>query len=257
MLNGIVFDLREFTVHDGPGLRTTVFMKGCPLRCAWCHNPEGLSPWPETIRSANGERLVGKTYTPDSLALILNRQASILCRAGGGVTFSGGEPLSQSDFVSDVIDRLGEMHVTLDTSGYAPMRQFQLVTEKCDLVYFDLKLIDPEMHRRFTGVDNSLIHNNLASLSQIGVPFVIRFPLIPGVTDSDENLQSSAEFVVGRKGLQRVHLLPYNRAAGGKYSLLGKRFIPPYDENRLLNINLEAFERLQIPVHLAGAANRH
>src|SRR6202795_1912563 len=109
MLAGIVFDLREFTVHDGPGLRTTVFMKGCPLRCAWCHNPESLSPCPETIRSANGDRLVGKTYTPDSLALILNRQSSILCRGGGGVTFSGGEPLSQADFVSEVINRLGEM----------------------------------------------------------------------------------------------------------------------------------------------------
>ena len=256
MLAGIVFDIREFTVHDGPGLRTTVFMKGCPLRCAWCHNPEALSPCPETMRSANGDRLVGKTYTSESLAVILNRQSSILCRGGGGVTFSGGEPLLQSDFVSEVIDQLGEMHVTLDTSGQAPMRQFQLVGEKCDLVYFDLKLISPEMHLRFTGVDNSLIHKNLETLSEIGVPFVIRIPLIPGVTDSEENLQATADFVVGRKGLLRVDLLPYNRAAGGKYSLLGRNFSPPYDENRRLNTDLAAFERLHIPVHLAGTANR-
>jgi pyruvate formate lyase activating enzyme len=256
MLAGIVFDLREFTVHDGPGLRTTVFMKGCPLRCAWCHNPEALSPCPEVVRSASGERLVGKAYTPDSLASILNRQSSILSRAGGGVTFSGGEPLLQADFVSEVIDRLNGIHVTLDTSGHAPTQKFQLVAEKCDLVYFDLKLINPEMHLRFTGVDNSLIHRNLESLSEIGVPFVIRIPLIPGVTDSDENLQSSAEFVAGRKGLLQVDLLPYNRAAGGKYSLLGKTFSPTYDENRRLNVDLAPFERLNIPVHFAGPVDQ-
>lgn len=252
---GTVFDIREFTVHDGPGLRTTVFMKGCPLRCAWCHNPEALSPCPEAIRSASGTRIAGKTYTPSQLAGILNRQAPILRSGEGGVTFSGGEPLSQADFVHEVIEQLRGIHVTLDTSGYASPRDFELVAGKCDLVYFDLKLIDAEMHRRFTGVGNSLIHHNLATLSAIGIPFVIRIPLVPGVTDTDVNLQASAELVARLKGLVRVDLLPYNRAAGGKYASVGRQFAPPYDEHLPLNTDTSAFERLGVPVRLAGAGS--
>ena len=123
-MTGVVFDIRELTVHDGPGLRTTVFLKGCPLRCAWCHNPEGLSPNPQILRSAAGERVAGRNYTSVELATILNRQAPLL-RENGGVTFSGGEPLMQAAFVADTIDRLEELHVTLDTSGYAPEQDFR------------------------------------------------------------------------------------------------------------------------------------
>jgi pyruvate formate lyase activating enzyme len=255
MRTGIVFDVREFTVHDGPGIRTTVFLKGCPLRCAWCHNPEGMSPYPETIQNRNGTRLVGKKYSADELAALLNRQSAILHLGGGGVTFSGGEPLSQAAFVSAVINQLRNIHVLLDTSGYARERDFKLVAQKCNLVYFDLKLVCPEMHLRFTGVDNSLILQNLASLSRMGVPFVIRIPLIPGITDSDENLHASAQLVAGKSHLVRVDLLPYNRAAGGKYASSGRQFRPPYDENRPVNINLAAFERLGIPVRVAGLIN--
>ena len=117
MSRGIVFDVREFTVHDGPGIRTTVFMKGCPLRCTWCHNPEGLDMAPSVMRSPAGERTVGRSYEAAELAAILSRQASILAMNGGGVTFSGGEPLMQAGFVAEVIDLLPGMHVVLDTSG--------------------------------------------------------------------------------------------------------------------------------------------
>src|SRR5512136_2664887 len=109
-MTGVVFDIRELTVHDGPGLRTTVFMKGCPLRCAWCHNPEGLSPAPQVMRSATGERLAGRSHTSAELASLLNRQAPLL-RDNGGVTFSGGEPLMQAAFVADTIARLEDLHV--------------------------------------------------------------------------------------------------------------------------------------------------
>ena len=252
MRAGIVFDVREFTVHDGPGIRTTVFMKGCPLRCAWCHNPEGMSPCPEIIQNKNGARIVGKKYSADELAAVLNRQSAILHMGGGGVTFSGGEPLLQAGFVSAVIDQLKNIHVLLDTSGYAREGDLKLVAQKCDLVYFDLKLVSPEAHRRFTGVDNSLILRNLASLSRMGIPFVIRIPLIPGVTDSDENLHASAQLIAGRNQLVRVDLLPYNRAAGGKYASLGKQFRPPYDEHKSVNVDLAAFEQLGIPVRVAG-----
>src|SRR5512136_3086013 len=159
MKTGLTFNLQQFSTEDGPGIRTTVFMKGCPLRCAWCHNPEGLSPAPQVMRSATGERLAGRSHTSAELATLLNRQAPLL-RDNGGVTFSGGEPLMQASFVADTIDRLEGLHVTLGTSGHATEEDFQKVARRCDLVLFDLKLADPEAHRRWTGVDNGPILRN-------------------------------------------------------------------------------------------------
>lgn len=252
---GMIFDIREFTVHDGPGIRTTVFMKGCPLRCAWCHNPESVSRFPEIMRSSIGERIVGKEYTVEQLAAILNRQAQILNLNGGGVTFSGGEPLAQARFLCDVIDRLNGIHVLLDTSGHAPEADFLSVAKMCDLIFFDLKLIDPNAHVRYTGVGNSRILKNLATLSTIGSPYVIRVPLVPGVTDTRENIQAIALIVKDLRGVVRVDLLPYNRAAGGKYRALGKEFCPPFDENQPVSRSLAAFERVGIPVRIIGGPN--
>lgn len=249
---GTVFDIREFTVHDGPGIRTTVFLKGCPLRCAWCHNPEGISPCPQTMQGAAGKRIMGKAYRSGELAAILNRQGPVLGLNGGGVTFSGGEPLAQASFLAELIGQLHDIHVLLDTSGYAVESDFISVAAKCDLVYFDLKLIDPALHRRFTGVDNSPILHNLSVLAALGVPFVIRVPLIPGITDTDENLQGIARTVAGLSGLVRVDLLPYNRAAGGKYASLRMPFHPPYEETRPVHTDVEAFMQAGIPVRIAG-----
>jgi pyruvate formate lyase activating enzyme len=226
MQSGMIFDIREFTVHDGPGIRTTVFLKGCPLRCSWCHNPEGMSPLREIIENPAGKRVVGRLYTVEELSSILNRQASILSVNGGGVTFSGGEPLVQATFLAAVIDNLSDVHVVLDTSGYAQEGDFRRVVEKSDLVYFDLKLIDRAAHLRHTGVDNERILTNLQVLAKMNVPFVIRVPLIPGVTAIDENIEAIARVAKGLAGLIRVDLLPYNRAAGGKYSALRKQFCP-------------------------------
>lgn len=247
---GVVFDLRELTVHDGPGIRTTVFLKGCPLRCAWCHNPEGLSPEPQVMRGAGGERPVGQSYTAFELATILNRQA-LLLRDGGGVTFSGGEPLMQAAFVAAVIDRLEELHVTLDTSGYGTEEDFRLVAGKCDLVLFDLKLMDAEAHRRWTGVDNQPILRNLAALASMKTEFIIRVPLIPGVTDTPENLRAIAQRVIELPKRPRVELLPYNRAAGGKYAACGLEWRPAYDESVAPQANLKPFQELNVEAALA------
>lgn len=247
-MNGILFDIREFTLHDGPGIRTTVFMKGCPLRCSWCHNPEGQSRQPQRIRSAAGERLAGREYTPRQLAEILNKQAAVLAMNEGGVTFSGGEPLLQSEFVAAVIDLLGDMHVLLDTSGYASEEEFRRVARRADLVFFDLKLMDRDLHLRYTGCDNRPILRNLRVLSTMGVPFLVRVPLVPGVTDSNENLSAIAETVRALPGLLRVELLPYNNAAGAKYRSLGIDFNPGYDEAQQLNMNTAPFEQAGIPV---------
>ena len=248
---GIVFDIREFTVHDGPGIRTTVFMKGCPLRCAWCHNPEGLAGTPQVMKSAAGERVVGRAYSASELAAIINGQAEVLRSNEGGVTFSGGEPLFQAAFVADVIDRLDGVHVVLDTSGCASQRDFRLVVGRSDLVFFDLKIIDSNAHRRHAGRDNAPILRNLRLLAELGKPFHIRVPLVPGVTDTEENLVAIAETVKGMPGLVRVDLLAYNKAAGGKYPACGMEFKPDYDETRNPNADTAPFIDRGVEVSIA------
>ena len=250
MLTGIVFDIKELAVHDGPGIRTTVFLKGCPLRCMWCHNPEGLSGEPQIMTGPTGNRMVGQSYTCQELANILNRQADILRSNEGGVTFSGGEPLMQAKFVAGVIDRLDDLHVRVDTSGFGSEGDFRLLAGKADLLYFDLKLIDPAAHLRYTGADNTLILQNLQALDSIDVAFVVRVPLVPGVTDTNENLSAIAETIRNVSGLLRVELLPYNKAAGGKYRACGMEFRPDFDESQEVNTDTTVFEEAGLQVRL-------
>ena len=251
MTTGLIFDIKEFAVHDGPGIRTTVFLKGCPLRCSWCHNPEGILPEPQVMHGPAGERVVGVTYTSSELADILNRQAEILRANEGGVTFSGGELLMQAAFVAEVLDRLDDIHVLLDTSGFGGEDDFRLLAGKSDLVFFDLKLIDPAVHRRYTGVDNGPILRNLRVLATLNVPFVVRVPLVPGVTDTDENLAAIAETVRGLEGMLRVDLLPYNKAAGGKYGACGVEFRPDFQETLEVNANTAIFQQAGLTVRVA------
>jgi pyruvate formate lyase activating enzyme len=250
MITGTVFDIREWTVHDGPGIRTTVFLKGCFLRCAWCHNPEGLSSVPEMMRSASGDRLVGRSYSSVELANMLNRQGPLL-RSHGGVTFSGGEPLLQAAFVADTIEHLEDLHVTLDTSGYASEEEFRSLVKHCDLVLFDLKLMNPEAHCRWTGVDNEPILRNLATLSHLGIPFIIRVPLIPGVTDTVENLRAIARHVSALPSRPRIELLPYNLAAGAKYAACGLPWQPAFEETVVTNIDLTLFQECNLEASFA------
>jgi pyruvate formate lyase activating enzyme len=251
MTSGMVFDIKEFTVHDGPGVRTTVFLKGCPLACMWCHNPEGQSIQPQVIKSIFGERTAGREYSATELASLLNKQAEILRTNEGGITFSGGEPLFQAAFVAEVIDNLENLHVVLDTCGFGSSQDFLLLLSRSDLVFYDLKLIDREAHYHYTGHDNDLILNNLCTMSQSGKPYIIRVPLVPNVTDTDENLSAIARTVEKLPGLIEVDLLPYNRAAGAKYQSAGMEFKPEYDEGYPLNINLKIFEELGIKVKCA------
>ena len=249
--SGVVFDIKEFAVHDGPGIRTTVFLKGCSLACQWCHNPEGQSRLPQVMRSPSGERLAGQVYTAPELARLLNGQAAILKAAEGGVTFSGGEPLLQAPFVAGVIDLLDGLHVLLDTAGYGAEEDLRLLLGRVDLVFYDLKLVDRAAHYRFTGGDNDLILSNLFMVSASGVPFVIRLPLVPGVTDTDANLAAIAHLAHALPGLLRVDLLPYNRAAGAKYAAAGKIFNPDYDETRPVNLTLRPFQDAGLEVRVA------
>jgi pyruvate formate lyase activating enzyme len=248
MTSGIVFDIKEFTVHDGPGVRTTVFLKGCPLACMWCHNPEGQSIQPQVIRSPSSERMAGREYSARELATLLNQQAALLRANDGGITFSGGEPLFQADFVAGVIDLLDNLHVVLDTCGYGSQQDFLLLLVRSNLIFFDIKLIDRELHLHYTGGDNDLILRNLQLLSESGKSFIIRVPLVPGVTDTDENLVGIVKAIEKLPGLIEVNLLPYNRSAGSKYQYAGMEFKPDYDEKRRVNINTKIFEQAGLKV---------
>lgn len=250
-MEGVIFDIKEFTVHDGPGSRSTVFLKGCPLRCSWCHNPEGMKaeqqllyqerlcshcgrchvpcahsecrPFGRCLHACENGCLTvsGETVTADALAERLLGQAGLLKRLGGGVTLSGGEPLQQADFVCELADRLGgALHKAIQTSGYAAPDVYRRVIERFDYVMQDIKLADGRLHREYTGVDNSRILENIEWLKQSGKEFVFRIPLIPGITDTEENLKAISELV----GDNRTELMPYNEFAGAKYRMLGMRY---------------------------------
>ena len=251
-MTGTIFDIKEMGVHDGPGLRTTVFLKGCPLRCIWCHNPEGLTKAPQLSvrehacthcglcrRGCNHPdcqpfgrclhicpqgllSVSGKEMTAESLATSLRRNLPLYA-LGGGVTFSGGEPLLQADFLHAVMDLLPNVSFAIETSGYADSDLFQGIVTRMDLVYMDIKLADNEAHRTYTGVSNQKILENLDFLKTTGVNAVIRTPLIPGITDTPGNLQAIRNLI----GDLPWEQLPYNPMAGAKYQLFQMDF--PYD----------------------------
>ena len=278
MSAGIVFDIKEFAVFDGPGIRTTVFMKGCPLRCQWCHNPEGLSPRPQIMVStaacvhcgacervcrhpghcvACGEcipvcrggfrKLAGTPWTAEALAKRLLKDRDVYEASGGGVTFSGGEPLLQWDFVSEVIGRLEGVHTAVETSGYAPDEVFRDAMGRLSLVMMDWKVSDPQAHRHYTGVDQAPILRHARMLAEGVTPFILRMPIIPGVNDNRAHFETAASLVEGAKALVRVDILPYQRAAGAKYAMVGREYAPEIDEARTPEYFLDVFESRGIP----------
>ena len=249
-MNGVLFDISEGTVHDGPGLRITCFLKGCPLRCRWCHSPEGQSPEPEVLHVPDMERIIGKTYSGSELADYLLERKDLI----DGVTFSGGDPLMQADFLLEVLNKIeGKLHSIVETSGFAPTGDLLAVAEKCDLIHYGIKLVDPEASRVWTGQENRLVMENLHQLDRTisAAPYRFRIPLIPGVTDSAKNFKELAELASGLSRLEGIDFLPYNRAAGGKYAACGRIYNPGFDENAVCSFEPSYIrERIMVPVEL-------
>lgn len=247
---GVIFELRKYTVHDGPGIRTTVFFKGCPLRCRWCHNPESMNPGIETIAASNhrgcpppseaeNRETIGRMVSVEEVLREIEKDTIFYDQSGGGATFSGGEPLMQADFLLALLNACAEreIHRALDTCGYASWAAFEKILPRVNLFLYDLKLMDEAEHLRYTGVSNIPILNNLQKLSGTGIPLIIRIPLIPGVTDTEENLGQIAEFIRPLKNIQRVGLLPYNLLSEDKR----KRFGLP---DRLGHLEVQSAEEL-------------
>ena len=267
-MEGTVFNIKRYAIHDGPGIRTTVFLKGCPLSCPWCQNPEGIGPRPELMWRA--QRCLGCrdcedtclenaiTFPDEGLHLDENRcdlcgQCAIACHSealeligrhmtvrevmaeiekdsvfyeesGGGVTLSGGEPLMQPDFLEGILTARKEQGVNtaLDTSGYADRDSLIRVAGLVGLFLWDLKTLDDETHRKYTGVSNTGILDNLKTVSGMSKQAVIRFSLIPGVNDFDTNIQAMGAFAALLEGVSEIDILPYHRAWVDKYKSLNR-----------------------------------
>ncbi len=244
---GTIFDIKEMAVHDGPGIRTTVFFKGCPLRCAWCHNPEGLTREKQLMVKTARCTHCGKCHAPCShaacqpfgrclyvcpeglvsvsgrqvdaaeLATELRESARPLGDAFGGFTFSGGEPLMQSDFLLQLCDELAGYPLCVETGGYAPGAVFEAVIRRMDYVIMDIKLADNDMHKTYTGAENTAILQNFHRLADSGIPYLIRTPLVPRITDTPDNLRRIRD-IIGHSDWEQ---LPYNDLAPMKYAMLG------------------------------------
>jgi pyruvate formate lyase activating enzyme len=260
---GIVFDLKRYAINDGPGIRISVHMKGCPLSCFWCHNPESQEfvPRPlfrkdrciacglcvpaclngavcsledglETdVSRCSGEgrcaaacpsgarELCGREVSVDEVMREILKERIFFEQSGGGVTITGGEPMSQPEFVLELLRecKKRELHTVLDTSGFTGPDALAATLPLTDLYLYDIKIMDPEKHRKYTGVDNEVILSNALRLGENGAAICARVPFIPGVNSDDENARATAEFLLRVPGVVQVDLLPYHSAAEDKH----------------------------------------
>lgn len=273
-----IFAIKRYALHDGPNIRTTIFFKGCPLACHWCHNPEGIDfkirivtlagkcigcrecvdncrekalhltdqgicrkienctlcqtcieTCPALVHEATGYEI-----TTDELLNEVKKDLPFYDQSGGGVTISGGEPLSQPKSLLSLLKGCGVLgiHRTVDTSGYAPTDTLMMIAEQTDLFLFDIKHMDNEQHLQYTGIGNDLVLHNLQALSESGQSIRVRIPLISGVNDDEKNIRATGSFVAACKGIQGIDILPYHSSAKTKYAKLnlsykGQHFTSP------------------------------
>ncbi|MBC8248717.1 MAG: glycyl-radical enzyme activating protein [Anaerolineales bacterium] len=299
MVTGLIFDIKKFSIHDGPGIRTTVFFKGCPLSCWWCHNPEGQSLGREimfrerrcircgacqavctqgaismdgdvvsTDREkctlcgacveacyAEARELVGREVTVAEVMAEIEQDVAFYDESGGGVTFSGGEPLLQRNFLLALLRacREKEIHTAVDTCGFATWETLDSLREHVDLFLYDLKSMDDARHLKSTGVSNELILGNLHRLSTLGHDIILRVPVIPGINDDDENIRQTGAFAATLSYLNRLDVLPYHRAGTEKYHRLNKVYElpearPPSDERMAKIVRILRGFGLQIKI---------
>jgi pyruvate formate lyase activating enzyme len=233
---GIIFDIKKFAIHDGPGIRTTIFFKGCPMKCLWCHNPESQNPKAEYILKTKGKNksspskeekeLAGREVTVNELVKEVEKDRIFYEESGGGVTFSGGEPVMQFEFLSTLATKCKALgiHTALDTSGYCPFKELNWLGKVIDLFLYDLKFIDNEKHTAYTQVSNKLILDNLTKLARLKHTIIIRIPVIPDITDTDKNITQICEFISSLKVIKEINLLPYIKMGEEKYRRLKRDY---------------------------------
>ena len=298
----LIFDIKKYAINDGPGIRLTVFFKGCNLSCQWCHNPESISPKVQKMYTASkcigavkciencpndalkmtkdgivtdynacnfcgicaevcptkAFEMLGKFMPVDEVMKIIDNEAAFFDQSGGGVTFSGGEPLMHAEYLIPILKECGRRyyHRVVDTTAFSSLETLLEVARHTELFLIDLKVMDEKVHRRYTGVSNKKIHRNITELAKTGVEILFRIPLIKGVNDSVENIVQTAEFMNSLEGNRNViNLLPYHKVAENKYKKLGtpEKFIEfePPAEKRIAEI-IEIFSRYGITASVGG-----
>lgn len=266
---GLIFDLQKFSIHDGPGIRTLIFMKGCPLRCLWCSNPESQNSFkeiiylknnciqckgcliecplgainPETFEidreicnncgycvkvcPVNAKKLVGTIYNIDELIKRVEEDRIIYRNSGGGVTVGGGEPVLQYKFVAEFLKECRRLNINtaIETSGFTKWEQLEEVLNHTDYLYFDLKHLNPDTHKKLTGQTNELILQNALKANKKKTSMVIRIPIIPNYNDNKDNIRETARFVASMENPCKIELLPYHALGAYKYVWLGKKYL--------------------------------
>lgn len=248
-MKGIIFSVKRYAIHDGPGIRVTFFMKGCPLSCHWCHNPEGISPDPEEIIQVNRiganefgrKEMAGRAYSVEEVMQILDKERIFIDKSGGGVTFSGGEPFMQHAFLLEALKacKRSGYHTAIDTSGHFASGKLDAVLPYTDMFLFDLKHLDPEKHKEHTGVTNELILKNFRIILESRSGLMIRIPVIPGFNDDSEHMSRMMKFISENitSGVKAINLLPYHKIGLSKYRKLNR----PY---KMENVQQPASERM-------------
>ena len=271
MLSAMIFDIERNSYVDGPGIRTTVFLKGCPLSCVWCHNPESQSfekqimfykskcigcgkcreVCPNNLKScdfcgkcelycpADARKICGKEYTIDEVLKEIVKDKPFYENSGGGVTLSGGEPLAQYDFSLELLKKAKEngIHTAIETCGYAEKSKILEIAMYVDLFLFDCKETDPELHKKYTGVDNKIILDNLKALSDAGSKIILRCPIIPGFNDRAEHFKGISEIADKFSGIEHIEIEPFHPLGESKYSALNREYadIQPPDAETVDN----------------------
>ena len=254
MATGRIFNIQRFSIHDGPGIRTIVFFKGCAMRCAWCCNPESQRSEIEEMAEADKIKIVGRDVSVADIMPEILADIPYYRRSGGGVTLSGGEVLCQADFAAELLRECKDngLHTAIESAASLPYSEIEKILPHLDLYLCDIKHMDNDKHREYTGVPNTRILENAERIARSGVKMIVRTPVVPSFNDSAEDIRAIAKFAK-RIGASEFHLLPYHRLGQDKYKGLGRRYSlfeiePPSNEkmNYLLSVSEECGIRSQI-----------
>lgn len=225
-VKGRIFDIQRFSIHDGPGIRTIVFLKGCRLRCKWCCNPESQEYGIQTMMVSGKEKTIGKDVTVEEVFSEIKKDLPYYRRSGGGLTLSGGEALLQPDFAIALLKTCQEygINTAIESAAYQEFSIIEKYIEHLDVFLMDIKHMDSKKHEAFTGVPNELILENAKKIAATGVHLIIRVPVVPGVNDTKEEIRAIAQYAKSLNGVEEIHLLPYHRLGQDKYDGLNRYY---------------------------------